>query len=238
MSTTTGAAQTQSGGETPTVSRGTGRWRGVLLLWLGVLVVATLLTGSRPASLDQLQRGLGSGEVTQVHLVGGLEPGAVGQAHVDILWHDGLLPRHTTVQQVSRDADSQSQLSSDIPLVGADLAAELTGWTPAGVLEVTREHAFSGSYGAVSDWRVANWVALTGVAWAMVTFVLLVSGPEPRLATRWAWFWLLYGAGPLALGAYLLVGLPRAGAPLRPAGIRLRGGLAFLLAVVLLGPAM
>ncbi|MBW0253978.1 hypothetical protein [Cellulomonas sp. PS-H5] len=66
----------------------------------------------------------------------------------------------------------------------------------------------------------------------------LVAGPEPRLATRWAWFWLAVHAWPVAIAYLALEPTPvwdRRGrtAPER----RLTGGWAFLLGL-LLGPAL
>jgi hypothetical protein len=65
---------------------------------------------------------------------------------------------------------------------------------------------------------------------------MLVAGPEPRVATRWAWFWLGAYAWPLAL-VYLVV---------EPTCLwdrrtlvrqrRFTGGWSFLLSALLLGP--
>lgn len=78
-----------------------------------------------------------------------------------------------------------------------------------------------------------------GVTWslhgtgALVALVLLIGGTAPRLATRWAWFWLLWCVPPAALVFVLVEPVPlwRRGAP--PARRRLTGGWAFLLAVML-----
>ena len=56
-----------------------------------------------------------------------------------------------------------------------------------------------------------------------------------RLKERYALLWLLTGLGPVVLLAYLVLGLPRPGAPLQPPGRRLTGGWAFLLTLVLNG---
>lgn len=220
----------------PVVSPGWGTWRVVLLAWLAVVVVAVLLTGTRPASLGDLQRGLASGEVTAVTLVGALEPGATGQAQPLIFWHDGLLPRYTTVQH-HRGFASERQLSQGgIPVVSADLAGELARWTPNGDLDVVSEPVRSVCGTTIHDWCVPPGTALAAVAWGMVTFVTLVAGPQPRRATRWAWFWLLAGLGPVVLVGYLILGLPRPGEPLQPQGRRLTGGWAFLIGLLLPGP--
>ena len=76
-------------------------------------------------------------------------------------------------------------------------------------------------YGDLLDAGVAVWLAV---------LLLIVGGPEPWRATRWAWGWVVLLAGPLGSVAYLLLGGPLA--LLRPhAGHRrLTGGWAFLLA--------
>lgn len=240
MSATTTPRAAGAGGRTdeppavPTVSSGWGTWRVVLLAWLGVVVVTVLLTGTRPASLSDLQRGLASGEVTAVTLVGALEPGAVGRTQVEILWHDGLLARYTTMQQYRGVTDGQ--LRDDVTVASTDLAGELAAATPTGDLDVVAEPFHGVCSTAVHGWCVPAGTTLAAVAWGMVAFVTLVAGPEPRRATRWAWFWLLTGLGPGVLAAYLLVGLPRAGAPLQPPGRRLTGGWAFLIGLLLPGP--
>lgn len=84
-------------------------------------------------------------------------------------------------------------------------------------------------------------VPLTGVALATAAVLLclllrLAFGPEPVLATRWAWFWLVAAAWPVWLVHVLLEPAPlwarrSAEAPVR----RLTGGWALLIGIVL-GP--
>ena len=65
----------------------------------------------------------------------------------------------------------------------------------------------------------------------LATLVLLIAGPQPRWATKWAWFWLL-GLGPMAAVFLLVEPVPvwqSAPAYARPS--RLTGGWAFLLAI-------
>ncbi len=67
---------------------------------------------------------------------------------------------------------------------------------------------------------------------SLVTLVLLVTGPQPRWATKWAWFWLL-GTGPMSAVFLLVEPVPvweNGPLPARPT--RLTGGKAFLLALV------
>lgn len=97
---------------------------------------------------------------------------------------------------------------------------------------------------AVDVQRVTSLPAVSSPGWAtglalgtlVVLVGMLVAGPEPRVATRWAWFWLGAYAWPLAL-VYLVVE-PTCLWDRRAlvAQRRFTGGWAFLLSALLLGP--
>lgn len=73
-----------------------------------------------------------------------------------------------------------------------------------------------------------HWSGLASLA----TLILLIAGPQPRWATKWAWFWLL-GVGPMSVVFLLAEPVPvwqQGPAYARPQ--RLTGGWAFLLALV------
>lgn len=83
-----------------------------------------------------------------------------------------------------------------------------------------------------------TWQLVLALGTLVGVVALVLGGPEPRFATRWAWFWLCLHAWPVALAHLLLeptpawdrrpvVGPPR----------RLTGGWAFLLGA-LLGPPL
>ena len=75
----------------------------------------------------------------------------------------------------------------------------------------------------------ANWSDLASLA----TLILLIVGPQPRWATKWAWFWLI-DVVPLAAVFLLLEPVPVwQGEPASARPSRLTGGWAFLLALVL-----
>lgn len=67
----------------------------------------------------------------------------------------------------------------------------------------------------------------------LAVLVLLIGGPQPRFATKWAWFWLL-GAGWPVVAFLLLEPVPAwQAAPAAARQSRLTGGWAFLIAVLL-----
>lgn len=225
-------------GADPGVSTGAGRLRLILLAALLLLAVTALLTGSRPATYGELQGGLVEGGVTEVGIVGAIGPSGEGETTVQLTWHDGLTRRYAVVQQVVGPQEGQSWSSSSdaTEVVHGDVEAELRSLVPSGgELTVTSSDYAAGWGGEIYGWQVANWVALAGMFLHLAIIVTLVSGAEPRRATRWAWFWLLW-AGPLAVVAYVALGMPRTGAPTHPEGSRLTGGWALLLSLVLPKP--
>lgn len=81
-----------------------------------------------------------------------------------------------------------------------------------------------------------TWLVVLALGTMLTLLLLLVGGPEPRVATRWAWFWLGAYAWPLAL-VYLVVEPTclwdrRTLAPQR----RFTGGWSLLLSALVLGP--
>jgi len=76
-----------------------------------------------------------------------------------------------------------------------------------------------------------GWLGLALLGAALTTLGLVVAGPEPQRATRWAWFWLHWT--PVGALAFLLLSGPTPGLPAPRSGRRLTGGRGFLLALVL-----
>lgn len=68
---------------------------------------------------------------------------------------------------------------------------------------------------------------------SLAALCLIIVGPQPRLATKWAWFWLSL---PLSLGwavfALIEPTLLTTGRPVLTRASRLTGGPAFLIAIV------
>ena len=83
----------------------------------------------------------------------------------------------------------------------------------------------------IAGWKLPDWLGLVAPwLWITATF-LLATGPQPRWATRWAWFWTF--VSPLAVVGIPLFALMAGPPPWRQVahrpGRRLTGGWAFLL---------
>ena len=83
-------------------------------------------------------------------------------------------------------------------------------------------------------WRVPDPIGIVAFVLHFAGLGLLVTGPQPWRATRWAWFWLLLP--PVGSIAFLLLSGPTPGlpAPKNPRR-RLSGGWALLLSLPLSG---
>lgn len=214
-------------------------WDGVRWLTLSLFVVAlvvTVLVGTRHDSYWRLQHGLDRGTVTQVRVEGALggdyEVGAEGLRVVRLVWRDGW---HRSAAQVVQ-ATSQSQLQQQHSLSASATSAEIVGSLDAALRELAPDVQVTWAAGRTDSATVAGWdlpdgwVVLHGIVLLLV-LCLLVNGPEPRWATRWAWFWLLLSPlTVLAVPAYLLSG-PHVG------NRRLTGGWAFVVAFLVIGGA-
>ncbi|MBZ2194792.1 hypothetical protein [Occultella gossypii] len=79
----------------------------------------------------------------------------------------------------------------------------------------------------------ATQISLAAFA-AMAALILLVVGPAPRLATKWAWFWLTCAAAPIWLAYLVLEPVPWWQRRLvTPRPRRLTGGWGFVAALLL-----
>lgn len=101
-------------------------------------------------------------------------------------------------------------------------------------MQVQVSEDFAHSSGSVMGWDVPSWLVWFVLAGMAVTLWLIVNGPEPWRATRWAWAWALFFTGPVGAAAFAVLSGPTPGLP-RPkdAARRLGGGWAFLLLLVL-----
>lgn len=107
----------------------------------------------------------------------------------------------------------------------ADIVESLAEQSPEPV-QVVR-HA-----GRLPSWSAPAWLVVASLVGGLGTILLIVGGPAPRLATRWAWFWL--APVPLAWLGFVLLE-PGPAWRRRPSPVvvyPLRGGLAFVIGLV------
>lgn len=187
-----------------------------LVLAGGLLVGwANLLARPQHTTIEQLLRDVGDGRTAAVTIERPSE--GLGGSNLDVHWSTGFWQRWATSYDVRRGSD-------DFAIAGNDVLDQLrqaaaSAPRPVGIRIVPQN--VSRSY--------TNWTAL----FVLLTLVLLIAGPDPTIATRWAWFWL-GTAVPLSFAVFLAAEpwftrdrVARAGAR------RLTGGRAFLLGLVI-----
>ena len=130
-----------------------------------------------------------------------------GVAH----WRDGFVPQETELERRRR-----LRVAPD--------------WE---VTQVDRPR----SRGQVGSWWVPGPAGLLGFLLWVGCFALLVTGPQPWWATRWAWLWLLVTVPWLAVPGFLLFAGPSGILPPRRPRPRISGGEGLVVGLVL-GVAM
>lgn len=227
-------ADTSEGRAAPGPSHsGWRRMRLALLLGWIVLLGAGVFVGERPSSLDQLEGDVASGRVHEVRVLGGMKPGSTGFSTVEVHWRSGLFGYTATVIQAQPRGRAPAAIRhGSTPVLSQEVGALLSADQPG--LRVIRDGELGGGDASFYGWRFPSWVGWSSLVLGLTSFVLLVTGPQPWRATRWAWFWLMGAFPPLGVLAFLLLSGPT---PLLPAprstARRLTGGWAFLLAVVI-----
>lgn len=202
------------------------RWA-MLALWIFVMAVAVTI-GNRGSNLGELESALNTGGITSVMVTPGLPSDAEGSMTQTIYWRSGLLNYYAEVRMVTPSSDGTTTSSNDVAVrSGYDIAAQIAEEAPAvAITRIDGRLSSGGIYGFQVPTRLI-WFALTG---AVGTLMVLVSGPEPWRATRWAWFWLITtGVGP-PLFLILAGPTPPLCSP-RDSRRRLTGGWAFLIAM-------
>jgi hypothetical protein len=216
-------------------TRGDQRWdrlRYALLIgWLVVLVLA-VVTGERTTSWSELRSLVASGEVDSVRVTGELPARSTGSATVRVHWRHGSLRHAAEVVQVrgpARTARGRRGGEDARPVVRERPSALLTELQPE--LRVTRDRRYE-SGGQLAGWWVSPPVALGAFLLFVTGLGLLIGGPQPWRATRWAWFWLQLP--PVGTLAFLLLTGPTPGLPgPRNEHRRLTGRWAFLLLMLI-----
>jgi hypothetical protein len=202
--------------------------------WI-LLLPAAVLLGERATSMAAFDEAVSAGRVHTVRLDGGLPPGTSGSALVEVRWRDRLIARVAEVRQVSADQGSQSSSGESRTVVG-DLPSQLSLAHPGLRVDSHPDEPYrSGLSGDVLGRHLWGWPALAPAALALAGLFLLINGPQPWRATRWAWFWI--GFTPLLGGIGVLAFLVLSGpTPLVPAprtSRRLRGGWAFVIMAII-----
>ncbi|UFU07500.1 hypothetical protein [Ruania halotolerans] len=205
-----------------------------LVVVRAVLLVAALAMAIPAATqayrepLGQLRADLEAGRVTSMEIERP-EPGTGAEGQFEVRWDAGLF-----------DSIAQYEYSSERDLdEGADLvrAAHAAG---VEVVVIDLDDDF-----VRIDGVLARQLAPVGLLTAAGILIVLITGPQPWFATKWAWFWLAT-AIPVLWLVYLLIEprplwlsirLARAGREPVPLvdhqERRLTGGWAFLIGAVL-----
>jgi hypothetical protein len=206
-----------------------------LALGWTALLVSVVTFGERESSYDQLEAGLRAGEVSEVQLIGELMPDdALGFESIGVRWRDGLRLRtatfsHATNERMARDARRNGSAE---PVIVGSVEGHLASLHPD--VRLTQGSHRGSSFSAL-DYEAPGWVGLAYLVLLMGT-LMLIAGPRPWRATRWAWAWLVLLVPLVGVPAYFLFGGPTGFFRRKdPRRIRLTGGWAFLLALLLGG---
>jgi hypothetical protein len=186
--------------------------------------------------LSRLESDVAVGEVQVVRVAGDLPERGTGFATVEVHWQRGAFGYWTEVIEARpRRAVPRSSREGATAVITGDVGTRLAALDPD--VEVIRV-GWPKSSSELFGWRLPVWMGGLALVLFVCTLGLLISGPQPWRATRWAWFWLMTAAAPVGAVAFLLLAgpTPFSPAPRDPAK-RLTGGWAFLMAL-LIGSAL
>ncbi|KQW48771.1 hypothetical protein ASC77_08535 [Nocardioides sp. Root1257] len=201
-----------------------------LLLSCVALLATGLLVGERVSTYDALQRAVARGDVHSVVVTGGMSEAFRGRQSVTVHWQEGAV--HHQAPLVEQHPLRWTVTRQGLPVVFSverDLA-----WLDRGVSIERRPHEYP-DYNEVYGWRLPSWTSVATLVVGLGGVLLLIAGPQPRRATRWAWFWMMAAAPPLGFVAFLALGSSLSPRPRPDLGRRLTGGRAFLLSVLVGG---
>jgi hypothetical protein len=205
----------------PNVVAAIGGWL-LLAACLGLLV-AGLVEGERVSTYAQLRQAVAAGDVDEVVVTGGMAEGYQGRQGVTVHWREGILRHQARV--VEQHPQRRTATRAGVPVVYS-VEDDLSG-----VAIKRRPHDFP-DYNVVYGWRLPQWTSVATFVVALTGLLLLIGGPQPRCATRWAWFWLISVTPPIGFLAFVLLSGLLSPRPRADLGRRLTGGWAFLLAAV------
>lgn len=207
-----------------------------------VLIAVGLILGLASVASQPLQRtvndlfiALQEGRVDSIRIerpTGVAEDISAGSASLRVEWSGTGRPAHATYQWSFSDDAATDE--GELILDEGELILDEAAAAGVQVREIaTDPFGFSGTSGVI--WHP---VAAVGMLAAFAVLILLIASPQPRLATKWAWFWLGCAITPLWLAFVVLEPLPLwANQPQPLIRNRLTGGWAFLLGIVLASTA-
>ncbi len=205
------------------------RWA-MLVVWIVVMAVAVTI-GSRTSHLSDLESELSTGSVTSVRITPGMPSGAEGANTQSVFWRDGLLNHRADVVMITPGSNSSASSFDDTVAIrsGYDIAEQIADQQPR--VQISRVPEIL-SYAEAFGFQLPMWMAWFTLVGAAGTFLVLVAGPEPWHATRWAWFWIMStGIGP---PLFLILSGPTPPLPApRHRHRRLTGGWAFVIALLI-----
>jgi hypothetical protein len=126
--------------------------------------------------------------VTAVQVAGGLPeaPGTRGYADLELHWRDRLFAYRAEVLE-ARPLKA-APADDNLPVVRAGVVDALSSTRPdlhVVTLPSDTRPSFTGS---LFGWQLPRWLACASLIVGVTTLGLLVAGPQPWRATRWAWF--------------------------------------------------
>ena len=156
---------------------------GLLAAWSLLLLLAVVL-GHRETPLADLEAAVAEGRVESVVVLGQAGTGGTFSTQ-EVRWTDGLV-RRTTRATVG---PASSAGVAGVDTRGEDVGVLLSRADPD--LEVRRSlHGQGAPWAEVLGWQVPGWLALTALLAFLSQVAMLINGPQPWRATRWAWFWI------------------------------------------------
>lgn len=196
-----------------------------------VLLLAGIVVHQEGAALGDLYADAERGELSRVVVRGdALEPGATGSAKLEVTWSTGLRRWRVDVTQDVPEAGRVGGLVSgtDAERTTDDVGQQVR-LRDSSVEVVRRGPRTAG----VRLWGagLSEPQSIPLVATLLAAVVLLIVGPEPWRATRWAWFWLLSIPGAELVWLVRSGPTPRLSRPPMH-GARLTGGRAFAVSVL------
>jgi hypothetical protein len=179
---------------------------------------ANLLTKPQDTTIGQLLEDVRDGRTASVTVERPRE-GALASG-LDVHWSTGFLQGWVTSDAVRPGNGAFAPTGNDV--LGELRQAAASARRPVQIRTVpqTIPHSYT------------DWAALFVLLTFVLTLVLLVAGPAPTIATRWAWFWL-GTAVPLSWAVFLLAEPWFSRDRGRAGTRRLTGGWAFLLGLVI-----